>query len=143
MRAVNPVKFNHTIGRGYHLIVNGRVYLFNIANRFVKEDEMKFEYLTNISDVNVISVLTTSDSIDVGLSVASVFKHFKVTGCSPIELSRMLMLRKEFITTLVREGEHKGIRYVQTLYVYQANVNIVQILTSVASSIPNMKLEDC
>ena len=53
------------------------------------------------------------------------------------------MLRKGFITTLVRDGECKGIRYVQTLYVYQANVNIVQILNSVASSIPNMKLEVC
>ena len=143
MRAVKPVKFNHTIGQGYRLIVDGRVYVFNIANRFVKEDDMTFEHLTNISDVNVISVLATSDSTDVGLSVAHVFKHFKVAGCSSLELSRMLMLRKGFITTLVRDGECKGIRYVQTLYVYQANVNIVQILNSVASSIPNMKLEVC
>lgn len=125
---------------GCKLIYNGKVYIFNGLGKFEREDILLPMHYNGSAQVNVLSVLSTVNSLELGVSVGRVFHGFTVRDCQVEMLLTSIFGYGKFINSLTRTGAQDGIKYSQGLFVYPCDVDVVAIVRHLKDAL-KFKLE--
>lgn len=120
--------FYKRLPEGHVVIYNGKAYVFDILGNFTKEDGLLTGYVRGAVQANVLSVLSTRDYLELGVSIGKVFRSFQILDCSDDILKMSLYQKKGFCVNVTRSGEANGIRYSQGLFVYSSSVDVLEII---------------
>lgn len=132
--------YQRCVPNGYKLIYNGAVYIFNSLGKFERTDILLPMHYNGAAQVNVLSVLSTINSLEIGVSVGKLFYSFTITGCEPEVLLMSIFNYGNLIVSLTRTGVHENINYSQSLFIYQCDVDIVAIVKHLRDAL-KFKLE--
>lgn len=128
-----PAYYKPLQTNGHALIYNGTVYLFDIIGRFTGVSSLLPMYSQGAMGVNVISILSSRTTLEIGLSIRNTFRSFTVIGCTSDVLQMAIFRDRKYIVSLSRSGKEGDIRYTQSLFIYRSDIDLSSVIKDIKS----------
>lgn len=118
-------------GNATAIVDNGKSYTFDMGGACTGSDVGNlFSYMDGALDLPIISVLTSGDYTEIGVSVPGIesFKRYK-SSLGGLMVVTYLQTARQFIKMLRRSGKQDGVRFNQLIFVYREDFDVSQILS--------------